>query len=95
MRNKINKWWSKWLHRRLNKQLKTLQRDSEHKIQLKEFQGSMYIAIAGIPLVKADQLSVPVLEAIAMIRQTWVQYNLYESESPLYNTNQTIILTNN
>lgn len=53
-----------------------IRKEFQGRIQLREYQGHMYISVDGIPLIEATDLREDIIDVIQKIRNTIVQFKL-------------------
>lgn len=62
------------IQRSMQRKETLLQDEYAERVQAKEYNGKMYIAIDGIPFIQADNIKADIVKALTDIRQTIIQY---------------------
>ena len=57
-----------------------LVRESEERVQAREFNGEVYVCYNNVPLVPADGLTWEVPTALAVAREAWLKWKEKEAE---------------
>lgn len=82
----IKLWWNaatvKWESNRIARIQHQLERDSASVINLMEFEGCVYIAYNGIPIVSTAYMEPKhlAIDVLKYARQTWIDYRLKEMD---------------
>lgn len=53
-----------------------LKREAEHRIQLREYDGKLYVALGGLPLFKTDDFNKNPIEVLKEARETYKNFIL-------------------
>lgn len=51
-------------------------RESELRVQIREYDGEMYLALDGVPVLPADGIVWDLPTAVAVSREVWTKYHL-------------------
>lgn len=85
MLERVREWWHRQVmkikKRRADRRESHLMREAERRIQVREWNGDMYICVDDIPLLWEDDLSGAMSDALKSIRDTWVNYHFQEGMS--------------
>lgn len=56
------------------KRSRAIARESERAVQLREFNGSVYICLNDIPVVKGEYVCGDIVDAVKGVREAWIQW---------------------
>lgn len=56
------------------KKNRAIARESERAVQVREFDGSVYICLNDIPVIKGEYVSGDIVSAVKCVRQAWIQW---------------------
>ena len=65
---------------REQKYAKYLEAHANSVIQAKEFDGKLYVAYNGEPIIQEDMLDMPIAEALKLSRDTWIAYHIRQKK---------------
>lgn len=57
-----------------------IERESKHAVQVREFDGDIYICLNGVPLIKGDSICGDIVTAVEESREAWMTWREKEAE---------------
>lgn len=56
---------------------KRIAQEMQERIQVKEYNGKMYVSVDNIPMLAEESLSINIVDAVSKIRNTITEYKCY------------------
>ncbi len=79
---RMSEWWrgmrARSKERSQRRRYKTLAREADARVQIREFGGEMYLALDNVPVLPADGIAWDLPTAVAVSREAWVKYHRSE-----------------
>ncbi len=77
---RMTEWWravcARSENRNRHRRTAAMVRESAHRVQIREFDGEMYLALDNVPVLPADGIAWDLPTAVAVSREAWVKYHL-------------------
>lgn len=77
---RVKEWYDKMCARskysRSCRRAAAMVRESERRVQIREYDGEMYLALDDVPVLPADGIAWDLPTAVAVSREAWTKYHL-------------------
>lgn len=79
MKTRMSEWWramcARSRERSQRRRAATLVREADGRVQIREFDGEMYLSVDNVPVLPADGIAWDLPTAVAVSREAWVKYH--------------------